>query len=279
MVVFPNCKINLGLRILEKRKDGYHDLETVFYPIALTDILEITTYPQYQKNFTIPFSKSGFVLDGDPSDNLCIKAYKLLKKDYPQLPNVQMHLHKSIPSGAGLGGGSADAVFTLLLLDKEYNLGLTTEALKSYALRLGSDCPFFLINKPCYATGRGEVLEPIDLDLSDYNVVIVNPGIHINTGRAFLNSKPSAPDRAIKDILRKPVERWKDELYNDFETWVFNEYREVVDLKDKLYTAGASFASMSGSGSTVFGLFPKAVKISLNFPEHYFVKQLPGQFQ
>lgn len=274
MIVFPNSKINLGLRILRKRSDGYHDLETVFYPIPLTDILEITRYNVYLKNFTIPFSKSGFVIDGDPSDNLCIKAYKMLRKDFPQISNIQMHLHKAVPAGAGLGGGSADAAFTLILLNKEFKLGLSNEQLTAYALKLGSDCPFFIINKPCYATGRGEVLETIPLNLSDYKLVIVNPGIHINTGRAFLNIKPGVPDTSLKEIIRKPIERWKDELVNDFEKWVFSEHREIVEIKDDLYVAGAVFASMSGSGSTVYGFFEKTKSLSLDFPGHYFVREL-----
>lgn len=274
MIIFPNSKINLGLRILRKRNDGYHDLETFFYPIPLTDTLEITRHNVYMKTFSIPFTKSGFVIDGDPSDNLCIKAYKMLRKDFPQVSNIQMHLHKAVPAGAGLGGGSADAAFTLILLNKEFKLGLSTEQLTHYALKLGSDCPFFIINKPCYATGRGEILEPIELDLSAYKIVVVNPGIHINTGRAFLHIKPAVPGISIKEIITRPIERWKDELFNDFEKWVFSEYREIIDIKDQLYIMGAVFASMSGSGSTVYGIFPKDLCLKLPFPEHYFMKEL-----
>jgi 4-diphosphocytidyl-2-C-methyl-D-erythritol kinase len=277
MVVFPNSKINLGLRILKKRNDGYHELETAFYPIPLTDILEIIPHKKVQKSSSVLLSKSGLVIDGDPSDNLCVKAYKLLRKDFPRIPPVQMHLHKSIPAGAGLGGGSADGSYTLMLLNKEFDLGLSQEKLMAYALKLGSDCPFFLINEPCYATGRGEILEKISLDLSNYKFLIVNPGIHINTGRAFLHCKPSSPDRSIKDILRSPVERWKDELFNDFESWVFGQHREVVEIKDQLYVHGAIYAAMSGSGSTVYGIFPAQKVIRLSFPDHYFVKELPGK--
>lgn len=274
MIVFPNSKINLGLRILRKRNDGYHDLETVFYPIPLTDVLEITRHNAYHKTYSIPFSKSGLVLDGDPSDNLCIKAYKMLKKDFPRISHVQMHLHKAVPTGAGLGGGSADAAFTLTLLNKEFNLGLSSETLIKYGLKLGSDCPFFIINKPCFATGRGENLNPIELDLSGYKIVVVNPGIHINTGRAFLHIKPAETNISIREIIQRPIERWKDELVNDFEKWVFSQYREIVDIKDKLYVAGAVFASMSGSGSTVYGIFPKDVSPGISFPENYFVREL-----
>ena len=277
MVVFPNSKINLGLRILKKRNDGYHELETAFYPISLTDILEIIPQKKAKKSTTVSLSKSGLVIEGDPSDNLCVKAYKLLRKDFPGIPQVQMHLHKSIPAGAGLGGGSADGSYTLMLLNREFGLGLSLEKLMAYALKLGSDCPFFLINEPCYATGRGEILEKISLDLSGYKFLIVNPGIHINTGRAFLHCKPSSPDRSIKEILRSPVERWKDELFNDFESWVFGQHREVVEIKDQLYVHGAIYAAMSGSGSTVYGIFPAEKMISLSFPPHYFVKELPGK--
>ena len=278
MVSFPNSKINLGLRILEKRDDGYHNLETVFYPIGLRDVLEIIPYPVYQKNNGVPFQKSGFDFDDDPSDNLCIKAYKLLKKDYPQMPNVQMHLHKGIPSGAGLGGGSSDGAYTLVMLNEMFSLGISQEKLREYALQLGSDCPFFLLNTPCYATGRGELMQPVELNLKGLKIYLVNPGIHINTGRAFLNSKPSSPDQSILDILKKPVRRWKDELVNDFENWVFNEHREVVEIKDKLYIGGALFASMSGSGSTVYGLFDPSQQFQFDFPPHYFVKELICEF-
>ena len=183
MVVFPNCKINIGLRILDKRPDGFHNLETIFYPIPLKDSLEIIrdTSPQQE----IIFSQSGNQIDGVPADNLCIKAYRLLKKDFPQLPAIQMHLHKAIPLGAGLGGGSADAAFAIKLLNEKFQLNLSPDQLISYSLQLGSDCPFFIINKPCYATGRGEIMQPLTISLSGYQLVLVNPGIHVNTSWAF----------------------------------------------------------------------------------------------
>jgi 4-diphosphocytidyl-2-C-methyl-D-erythritol kinase len=276
MIVFPNSKINLGLRIVRKRPDGYHELETVFYPIPLTDVLEINRYTVYQKVFSVPFTRSGLTIEGDSSENLCVKAYRLLKKDFPQMTNVQMHLHKNVPSGAGLGGGSADAAFTLNLLNEEFSLKLSPEKLMRYALSLGSDCPFFLVNKPCYATGRGEILEPIELDLSAYKIILINPGVHINTGRAFLNIRPQPSTISIKEIMTRPLERWKDDLTNDFEKWVFGQYPEIVEIKDRLYASGAVFASMSGSGSTVFGIFPKTVDVALDFPEKYFVRELNG---
>jgi 4-diphosphocytidyl-2-C-methyl-D-erythritol kinase len=272
MIVFPNCKINLGLNILRKRSDGYHDLETIFYPLPLTDSLEIIENKYHGKNPVPPFNSSGLPIEGNPASNLCVKAYRLLKKDFPTLPALLIHLHKVIPSGAGLGGGSADAAFALQLINKIGRLGLSDEILMGYAAELGSDCPFFIINKPCFAQGRGEKLEPIQLDLSGYRMVIVNPGIHVDTGRAFLDIRPAVPETSLKEIITRPVERWKDELCNDFEKIIFSKHREIVEVKDQLYTKGAIYASMSGSGSTVFGIFAKEKEPVFDFPGNYFVK-------
>lgn len=274
MIVFPNCKINLGLKILKKRTDGYHDLETIFYPLPFTDALEIieSKFPTRDSHF--PFTNSGLPVPGKPASNLCVKAYRILKKDFPSLPAVHIHLHKVIPSGAGLGGGSSDASFTLKLLNEMFHLSLSREQLISYAAELGSDCPFFIINKPCYAQGRGEILREISIDLSPYKFVVVNPGIHVDTGRAFMNIKPSLPEKSLTEIIKIPVGRWKDELGNDFERVIFPQHREIVDIKDLLYFNGAVYASMSGSGSTVFGIFPKDQKLSIAFPSHYFYREL-----
>lgn len=276
MIVFPNCKINLGLNILQRRSDGYHDLETVFYPIRITDILEIieNRHPELSSR-GMPFTLSGLPIAEMPAYNLCSKAYKLLKKDFPKLPLIQMHLHKCIPLSAGLGGGSADAAFTLKLLNEKFKLNLTIQQLMDYADELGSDCPFFILNKPCFATGRGELLEEISIDLSAYKFVIVNPGIHIVTGNSFIKIKPSLPEKSIKDIIATPVENWKYELQNDFEKLAFSQHREIVDIKDQLYSAGATYSSMSGSGSTVYGIFSKEKEPKLSFPDHYFLKELP----
>lgn len=276
MIVFPNCKINLGLHILHKRSDGYHDIETVFYPLPLTDSLEIIENKQPQKTPGIPFSSSGLAIEGKPNTNLCVRAYRLLKHDFPQLPGVKIHLHKLIPAGAGLGGGSADGAFALQVLNEIMGLKLSREQLIRYAAELGSDCPFFIINQPCYATGRGELLEEINLDLSAYQFVVINPGIHIDTGRAFLEIVPAQPEKPLKEVIAGPVEKWKYDLKNDFEKVIFLKHREIVDIKDSLYVQGAIYASMSGSGSTVFGIFPKGKTISPDFPPHYFVKILPG---
>lgn len=275
MVSFPNCKINLGLHILRKRSDGYHDLETVFYPIGLTDILEIIEN-RYAKT-AVHLSTSGEPVEGRPANNLCVRAYRLLQKDFPSLPPTLIHLHKVIPAGAGLGGGSANASFTLQMINEIAGLGLNQQQLLHYAAQLGSDCPFFIINKPCYATGRGEILEEFELDLSTYSIVLVNPGIHVNTGVAFTGIVPAMPAYSIKEILQQPVSQWKYKLQNDFEKTVFKSYREIVDIKDSLYQKGALYASMSGSGSSVYGIFEKDKVPVTSFPADYFVKILPGK--
>jgi len=271
VVSFPNCKINLGLNITARRSDGYHDLETVFIPISFKDALEVI-HAQNDKE-TVQYSSSGMPVEIDPSHNLCIKAYHLLKNDYPQLPAVKLHLHKTIPSGAGLGGGSADGAFTLKLLNTKFNLGISEEQLMAYALQLGSDCPFFIYNKPCFATGRGEIIEPVEIDLSAYKFLIVNPGIHISTKQAFSELTPSIPSISIKEAIKQPINAWKDSIKNDFESAVFKNFPEIKEIKNELYKSGAVYASMTGSGSTVFGIFEKKNNIFPSFPQHYFVKE------
>ncbi|MBY0476189.1 MAG: 4-(cytidine 5'-diphospho)-2-C-methyl-D-erythritol kinase [Chitinophagaceae bacterium] len=296
MISFPNCKINLGLHILNKREDGYHNLETVFYPVKWRDALEVVriddgrrtmddskttlssakpTESRHDSPLTthISFSSTGLPIPGDETNNLCIKAYHLLKKDFPSLPPVQMHLHKAIPMGAGLGGGSANAAFALKLLNDQFQLKLSTQQLIDYALQLGSDCPFFIINKPCFATGRGEILETVELDLSAYHFAIVNPGIHVNTGWAFaqLNIRSDHETWAdLRTIIQQPIETWKDQLINDFGEPVSKAHPEIATIKQQLYNAGAVYASMTGSGSTVFGIFEKQPE--LKFPETYLCK-------
>lgn len=279
MIVFPNCKINLGLRILRKRADGYHDLESLFYPVGIRDALEIIPLASYEHSSAFPFSLSGAALQGQPTANLCVRAYKLLKKNYPDLPRVRMHLHKTIPAGAGLGGGSADAAFTLVVLNRMFRLGISTEQLLAYAAELGSDCPFFILNKPCLAGGRGEKLEEIPLSLKGYRIMLVNPGIHIETAMAFVQIIPAIPERSIRDIIRNlPFERWKDELFNDFEKAIFPRHTVIADIKDELYRQGAVFASMSGSGSTVYGFFPPGTTPASSFPSHYFTRVVDAEY-
>jgi 4-diphosphocytidyl-2-C-methyl-D-erythritol kinase len=270
LIIFPNCKVNLGLNILNKRPDGYHNLQTVFYPVRLQDALEIITEPEPAK--TAAFTVSGIALDIKAEDNICAKAYALLKKDFPQLPAIRLHLHKVIPSGAGLGGGSADGAAALLLLNKKYGLGLSGRQLMDYALQLGSDCPFFVVNKPCFATGRGEVLAEIDLDLSAYKIVIVNPGIYVSTAAAFagLQVNTEVPDMAA--VISGPVEAWKDNLTNDFEAGIFAQYPEIRAIKEQLYSQGAVYASMSGTGSTVYGIFRKEAEVLNAFPSSCFFR-------
>ena len=276
MLVFPNSKINLGLNILDKRPDGFHNLETIFIPIPLKDSLEII---RAKENTTdVIFSQSGFAIDGKAEDNLCIKAYHLLKKDFPQLPAVQMHLHKTVPMGAGLGGGSADAAFTLKLLNEKFHLNLSDEQLINYSLTLGSDCPFFIINKPCFANGRGEKLEPVDISLTNHYLVLINTGIHINTGWAFaqLRNEP-AENRLSKNLyqqIQQPIQNWRNTIVNDFEIPVFALHPQLKEIKEMLYSKGAVYAAMSGSGSTIFGLFDNGSQSSFNLPHEWFVKQL-----
>lgn len=272
MVSFPNCKINLGLHILGKRPDGFHNLETFFYPIPLKDGLEIVHNPAPGASGPL-LTVSGLPLDIDTSNNICIKAYELLKKDFPDLPPVQMHLHKAIPNGAGLGGGSADGAFCLVLLNKKFNLGLDQKRLLTYAAILGSDCPFFIKNRPCFASGRGELLEEVSIDLASYRLIVVNPGITVNTGWAFSNLRACHHRVPLKEAIQMPVSQWAGSLTNDFEETVFNAHPELAAIKDQIYGAGATYAAMSGTGSTVYGLFPNACCPALQFPPHYFLRE------
>ncbi len=269
MVVFPNCKINLGLNIIAKRPDRFHNLETIFYPIAINDVLEIVQ--QQNETTDVEFTATGLQIDGDTSNNLCIKAYHLLKTDFPELPAIKMYLHKNIPMGAGLGGGSADGAFTLKLLNEKFELALSNDQLINYALQLGSDCPFFILNEPCFAEGRGEKLQPQHLDLSLYQFIIINPGIHVNTGWAFSQIQPKQPEKSVQSIIQQPIESWKEELINDFEEPVFKAHPGIKAIKENLYSQGAIYASMTGSGSTVFGIFNKDADFSLLKTPNYTV--------
>ncbi|MEX1202561.1 MAG: 4-(cytidine 5'-diphospho)-2-C-methyl-D-erythritol kinase [Ferruginibacter sp.] len=270
MVVFPGCKINIGLNILNKRLDGYHHLQTIFYPIDIKDALEIIVVPNQPT--AVVFRSSGIEIIGNSNQNLCVKAYHLLKKDFPELAPVEMHLHKTIPMGAGLGGGSADAAFALLLLNQLFELQLSTDSLMKYALQLGSDCPFFIYNKPCLATGRGEIIEPIQLDLSAYKILVVNPGIHINTTMAFKHITPGIHTTDLRKIIEHPISQWKNLLINDFEKTIFEQEPAIQYLKESLYQAGALYASMSGSGSSVFGIFDTQFNQQLNLPQECYYK-------
>lgn len=268
MVLFPNCKINLGLHILSKRKDNYHNIETIFLPLSLTDILEVIV--SESGDSTSSFSLSGIPMEMEPRDNLCSKAWHLLQKDFSSLPAITTHLHKNIPVGAGLGGGSSDATHMLLLINKKFNLELTPEKLAEYALALGSDCPFFIKNKPCLASSRGELLNEISLDLTRYHFVLVYPGVPVDTAWAFSQVIARQRSESLRDIIQMPVSSWKENLVNDFETSVFKKYLQVKEIKDYLYAQGAVYASMSGSGSCVFGMFENKPP-EFSFPSNYLV--------
>ncbi len=248
MVTFPNAKINLGLQILRKRPDGYHDISSLFLPIPLCDVLEVI------ESKALSFASSGLPIPGNTNDNLCLKAYHLLKADF-DLPPVNIHLHKVIPMGAGLGGGSADGAFVLSMLNEKFRLQLTAKQLENYAAQLGSDCPFFISNKAAIASGRGTDLAPHAIDLKGHYLVLLFPGIHIGTKEAYAGVKPHAGQPNIADVLAAPINLWKDELKNDFETSVFPGHPLLPSLKDLLYQTGAAYASMTGSGSTVYGIF------------------------
>ena len=252
MITFPNIKINLGLSITEKRPDGYHNLETVFYPVALEDALEIRTNPEAQQKFTL--HQHGMEIAGNPENNLVVKAYLLLDKEF-HLPPVEIHLYKHIPSGAGLGGGSSDAAFMLKLLNEHYNLQLSDKQLEDYAATLGADCAFFIKNTPTYAEGIGNIFSPIELSLKGYRIMIVKPDVFVSTREAFANIRPHRPEYPVREVIRRPVAEWKDTLINDFEASVFPQYPVIGEVKEELYHQGAIYASMSGSGSSVFGLF------------------------
>lgn len=248
MIVFPNAKINIGLNVVSKREDGYHNLETIFFPVKLADALEFAEAEE------TTLTTSGIQLQGAPEQNLILKAYRLLQVDF-NLPPLQFHLHKVIPFGAGLGGGSSDAAFTLKMLNDYYKLGLTQQNLELYAAQIGADCPFFILNRPTFATGIGNKFHNIELNLSDYEIVILKPDILVSTPEAYKNVIPRNPKFRLTEIIKTPVNDWKNLIVNDFEKSVFSKYPQISELKELLYDLGAGFASMSGSGSAVFGIF------------------------
>lgn len=266
MIGFSNCKINLGLHIFDKRPDGYHNIETVFYPIKWFDTIEIIA----NKNIAETSLKIyGASIPGNASDNLILKAYNLLKNNY-DLPPVEIILLKNLPIGAGLGAGSANAACTLQVLNNKFGLNLTAQELQALAAKLGSDCSFFINNAPSYTFGRGTELEQIDLNLQNYFVVIVKHQVHVSTQQAYENAYKrgkKTSTETLKDILSQPVNEWKNTLANDFETSVFKLHPELYETKVKLYGLGAVYASMSGSGSAVFGLFKEEVNLKKHFPQ------------
>lgn len=268
MVVFPCCKINLGLNVVSRRPDGYHNLETVFYPIPLHDNLEVVDARNTSDSYQL--HQTGIQIEGAPSTNLVVRVLEQLRETYAQIPPVEIWLHKRIPSGAGLGGGSSDAAFMMRLLNEQYSLGMDDADMEYRLSRLGADCAFFNKAVPAFATGIGDELMPIDFTLAGWNFVLVKPDIHVSTREAFSMVTPQRPERSLLEALSHPVETWRDTVVNDFEKSVFRHHPEIAAIKMTLYDMGASYASMTGSGSSVFGLFrtrqPEAQEV---FKEHF----------
>ena len=270
MITFPIAKINLGLNVVERRPDGYHNLETVFYPVPIRDALEVTTMdPQFPSPYDCDLKVTNISIEGDEQRNLVVRAYQLLKQDFPQLPRIHAHLHKAIPTQAGMGGGSSDCAYMIRLLNEQFQLGLSTQQMQQYAARLGADCAFFILSQPAYAEGIGERLEPIALNLSQYWIAVVRPDIPVPTKEAFSLVHPHHPEKNCRDVVMQPIETWRQELVNDFEQSVFTLHPEIGAIKEQLYSLGAIYAAMSGSGSAVFGLFREDIKIGEHFPEMF----------
>ncbi len=258
MIVFPIAKINLGLSITSKRSDGYHNIETIFYPVMLCDALElVVSEKQTGKDHLIT---TGFGMGGDPEENLVLKTTRKLR-DRHFFPYLNIHLHKAIPVGAGLGGGSSDAACLMRAINKCFGLKLSKEELKNISLEIGSDCPFFLTGHPSFATGRGEIMQPLKPVLSGYYLVLLNPGVEINTREAYQNCLPHTPSSTPEQLVSKPINEWKDLIINDFEEYAFRKYPVIGEIKDAIYTSGALFSLMSGSGSSVYGIFRKKPKL------------------
>jgi 4-diphosphocytidyl-2-C-methyl-D-erythritol kinase len=256
MITFPIAKINLGLNVVEKRLDGYHNLQTVFYPVPIMDALEIAPMSEgFPSDVDCDLKVTNIHIEGDEQRNLVVRAYQLLKKDFPKLPRIHTHLWKGIPTQAGMGGGSSDCAYMIRLLNETFDLQLTNEQMQQYAAQLGADCAFFIESVPCYAEGIGEQLEPISLDLSGWYIGVVRPDIPVPTKEAFSRIHPHYPALNCREVVMQPVETWRDNLINDFEESVFALHPEIGAVKEQLYKMGATYAAMSGSGSALFGLF------------------------
>jgi 4-diphosphocytidyl-2-C-methyl-D-erythritol kinase len=263
MIFYPNCKINIGLRVLSKRADGFHDIESIFYPVKWCDILEVmplTSAPDGQINF----ETSGIQIPGHAVDNLCVKAYELIKHDY-LLPALSVHLHKIIPLGAGLGGGSADAAFFIKAINDITEINLSFGEMHHYAKILGSDCSFFINSKPALALQKGDDLEPVAIDLTAYYICIVYPAINMNTKEAYARIKPSNDGPSLEELILEPMATWKNTIKNDFETALGDNASLINEIKNKLYTNGAIYASMTGSGSAVYGIFAAQTNLKNEF--------------
>lgn len=269
MITFPIAKINLGLNVVSKRPDGYHNLETVFYPVPIQDALEVTEMDsRFPSDVACDIKISNINIEGDEQKNLVVKAYNAVAAKYP-LSRVHAHLYKGIPTQAGMGGGSSDCAYMIRLLNEMYSLSMSTQEMIDIAATLGADCPFFILSQPAYAEGIGERLEPISLDLSNYYIAVVRPNIPISTKEAFSLITPQASTVCCKEIVTRPVEEWSDTLVNDFEKSVFALHPEIGEIKSKLYQCGAVYAAMSGSGSSVFGLFRSHIDLKEHFSNMY----------
>lgn len=258
MLTFPNCKINIGLHIVEKRPDGFHNLESCFYPVGWTDLLEVIPAD------SLELTTSGLPIPGSLDSNLCVRAYQLLNQSF-DLPPVRIHLHKIVPIGAGLGGGSADAAFTLRLLNERFNLALTTAELEDYARQLGSDCAFFIQNHPVYCVEKGDQFEEIDLSLKGYSLVLIYPNLAISTAEAYAGVRPRRPSVPLRTLLQEPLATWRYTVENHFEEGLFRTYPQLDEIKQQLYASGALYASMSGSGSTLYGIFEQPPVLPAEF--------------
>lgn len=272
MITYPNAKINIGLNITERRPDGYHNIESVFYPINLQDAVEIKTIEGEEPQGGYKLKVSGTILDGTPDDNLVVKAYKLLRKDF-NFPAQKIHLYKHIPVGAGLGGGSSDAAAIIKMLNEKFALGLTSEQMQNYAVQIGADCPFFINNTPVFATGIGNIFTPIEFSLHGKTIILVKPDIFVSTRDAYALVKPSPAAIPLTEAIKQPISEWKQFITNDFEKSVFAKYPEIAAIKDKLYDMGALYASMSGSGSAVYGIFDSPIEYADEIFSGYFCRQ------
>ena len=271
MIVFPIAKINLGLNVVEKRPDGYHNLQTVFYPVPIKDALEVQQMDEgFPSDVDCDLKVTNIAIEGDEQRNLVVRAYLLLKQDFPTLPRIHTHLWKGIPTQAGMGGGSSDCAYMIRLLNALFDLQLSDEQMIQYAARLGADCAFFIKSEPCYAEGIGEKMQPIGLDLSEWYIGVVRPDIPVPTKEAFSRIHPHYPQICPKDAVMQPVETWRETLTNDFEESVFALHPEIGAIKEQLYKMGATYAAMSGSGSALFGLFKERPDtLSRQFPDMF----------
>ncbi len=270
MLTYSNAKINIGLNIVEKRTDGFHNIETVFFPIGMQDAIEIA---DSKTNNSYTFTASGIPINIDAKDNIVVKAYELIRAKH-DFPPQDIHLHKNIPFGAGLGGGSANAAYMIKLINQKFNLGMSTDQMENEVKKLGSDCAFFIENKPAFATEKGDQLSPIELDLSGYHFLLIKPNIHVSTPEAYANIQPQKPEISLEKLISQPIETWKSSIKNDFENSIFPNHPLLAKLKDELYEHGAIYAAMSGSGSSMFGLFKDEPKLLTQWEKYFCWKEL-----